>query len=524
MRTHLLILTVFLFALFCNCNTGKKAILNSSLLPGAIYTIDITRDTVLHTAKGAIITIPKGALKTKSATVDLEIKEAYTIVDMLQGGLVTKAGKDPLSSGGMISINPTGENTDVTITEEISVAIPTKYRQDGMQVYKGDKNSDGTIDWTDPKPIDKVETPDSIKAGEALFRNNCSSCHAIDKEATAPPLAFLRQRRERFWIDHFILNAGNLINDQDPLASCLYEHYNRAAMPAYSNFSLKDIDAILDYIDHQSASIDPNSIPDFGKSFDSCEVYYRLIKQLRQERQRMTWDTNKFSRVERNSNTTRAILNSSQDALIVPVASLEKELVSPADIKPVYYQIKIETWGWYNVDILMKNLPGFENSELMVRVMGKYKSEVTLYLAIPSQKILLDGGLLSGSADTYGFYTKDGKIPLPQNVKAYIIALLEQDGQLFFGKTDFTTGLSQSPEITLQALTTDSVNIQIKLLDMPDFAFKASATKNGDSIRRVDIKIAELEGLKPQGCDCSCLTRYMEDKRDTAIQDLLQAY
>jgi predicted small secreted protein len=88
------------------CNTNKKTgslISKPDDIKAGEYVVNIDRDTTLETKNGALLKIPKGSLTTdKGNTVTLEIKEAYSMQQMILAGLTTGSNGDPLSSGGMI--------------------------------------------------------------------------------------------------------------------------------------------------------------------------------------------------------------------------------------------------------------------------------------------------------------------------------------------------------------------------------------------------------------------------------------
>lgn len=89
------LLTVFIIA----CTTSEQT---NSLLskPGDVkadeYSITVDRDTTLVTKNGALLKIPKGTLATDNGnTVALEIKEAYSLEQMIRYGLTTSSGDEP---------------------------------------------------------------------------------------------------------------------------------------------------------------------------------------------------------------------------------------------------------------------------------------------------------------------------------------------------------------------------------------------------------------------------------------------
>src|SRR5690349_12449680 len=135
-----ILLLVIATAIVIACNTGSKTILlqKPGTAPADEYAINIDKDTTLLTKNGALLKIPKGALSIdKGNTVVLEIKEAYSLEQMIKTGLNTQSNGELLSSGGMIYINAKAGQT-VRITKKIDVAIPTNHLEDGMSLYKGE--------------------------------------------------------------------------------------------------------------------------------------------------------------------------------------------------------------------------------------------------------------------------------------------------------------------------------------------------------------------------------------------------
>ncbi len=501
-KKHMLALCLIVIA-FAQCGTHpQNLLLNADQLHSQFYSIDITRDTIIHTSKGALIKIPKGSLQSDgTAKVKLEVKEAYSIADMILGGLTTKEGKALLSSGGMIYINPADQN--VKILQHISISIPTNYQQEGMNMYNGEKKPDGTIDWKDPKPLSKPDLPDTLAKGKALFMSNCAACHNPVKDATGPALAYLDKRRDWKWLTHFVRNSSEMIANGDPLANCIYRLYNKTAKTAFPQLTDEEIHRIFDYVDYQARNIDPTTLPDFKKSFDSCLMYMNLMYQLKNSRDSLIIENGKQVVIERiNPDGTLGGIGARNEN---GPGFKPENMVIPANNYAEYYQFNIKVFGWFNVDVLFRDLPGFANSMLTVPVIGEFRDNLNIYLVIPSYKVFVPGGPVAGKTDEYAFFTDDGQTPLPQNAKAYIIAIGDYKGQVWYGHTEFTTSLKQSPQIQLTAMTKEQMNEEVKKLDIPEIKITAKDLKNAAQIRKIDAKLSELEKLKPKGCDCNCL-------------------
>src|SRR5690349_4539167 len=97
---------VFLGTAFFACQSNTEVHfkqINQDSLPVQQYLIDNSHDTVLHTANGALVEIARGSFSDKETK--LQIKEAYSLEQMILAGLTTQAGDQLLSSGGMIYVN-----------------------------------------------------------------------------------------------------------------------------------------------------------------------------------------------------------------------------------------------------------------------------------------------------------------------------------------------------------------------------------------------------------------------------------
>ncbi len=90
-----------------------------------------------------------------------------------------------------------------------------------------------------------------ISAGEQLYKNNCTQCHAINEVVIGPALKDVHERRPVDWLIPWIRNSQKVIQSGDEYAVALYEEYNRTLMTAYP-FSDDEILSILAYVKDES--------------------------------------------------------------------------------------------------------------------------------------------------------------------------------------------------------------------------------------------------------------------------------
>jgi mono/diheme cytochrome c family protein len=91
--------------------------------------------------------------------------------------------------------------------------------------------------------------------GEQIFKNNCSTCHAVtDEVVVGPGLKGISQRRPIDWIVKWVHNPQAVIASGDKYAVDLYNKMNKAQMTAYPGYSEAQIKGVIAYIDAQAAA------------------------------------------------------------------------------------------------------------------------------------------------------------------------------------------------------------------------------------------------------------------------------
>ncbi|MFD1628738.1 cytochrome c3 family protein [Pseudopedobacter beijingensis] len=90
-------------------------------------------------------------------------------------------------------------------------------------------------------------------AGEALFKANCTSCHAVDKRVMGPALAGVDQRHDKVWLHKWIKNAPAMVAAGDAAAVKIFNEYNQAPMTPFPQLSDADIDNILAFVKAEEA-------------------------------------------------------------------------------------------------------------------------------------------------------------------------------------------------------------------------------------------------------------------------------
>lgn len=79
----------------------------------------------------------------------------------------------------------------------------------------------------------KAQSPEEL--GEKVFKQNCASCHAMDKKLVGPALTGVFDRVPKpaeEWLTKWIKNSQTLVKAGDPYAVKIFNEYNKSVMPA----------------------------------------------------------------------------------------------------------------------------------------------------------------------------------------------------------------------------------------------------------------------------------------------------
>ena len=87
----------------------------------------------------------------------------------------------------------------------------------------------------------------AIAAGDALFKGNCTQCHAINEQVVGPALSGITKRRTLAWLIPWIKNSSKVVASGDEYAVAIYNKYNKQQMPSFA-LSDKEITSIFAYV------------------------------------------------------------------------------------------------------------------------------------------------------------------------------------------------------------------------------------------------------------------------------------
>lgn len=128
--------------------------MSESSLPVMEFLIQPDQEAILETPGGMMIGIEAGSFDV-DGPVQLKVEEALTPMAILKAGLSTTSDGELLETGGMFSIHAFSEGREIEWKKDLQVFVPAKEISADMMLFDGEVREDGSINWVNPKPIEK---------------------------------------------------------------------------------------------------------------------------------------------------------------------------------------------------------------------------------------------------------------------------------------------------------------------------------------------------------------------------------
>ncbi len=93
-----------------------------------------------------------------------------------------------------------------------------------------------------------TSTAQTADQGRAIFKANCTACHALNAKVVGPALSGVTDRHDAEWLRKWIKNSQAMIAAGDPAAVKLFNENDKKVMTAFPTLSDADIDGILAYV------------------------------------------------------------------------------------------------------------------------------------------------------------------------------------------------------------------------------------------------------------------------------------
>ena len=127
-------------------------------------------DSVIISKNGVLLSIPKDALlldgKPYNEPAIIQWQEALDAPTIMKSGLSTTSNGKLLETQGMFGLEAytkDGKKLSVNPNVGIYVQVPVDQYKKGMQLFKGEKDKTGMINWVNPTPLQKIPVPANMK-------------------------------------------------------------------------------------------------------------------------------------------------------------------------------------------------------------------------------------------------------------------------------------------------------------------------------------------------------------------------
>jgi mono/diheme cytochrome c family protein len=410
-------------------NSASPPLLNERNLDSTRFAVRPGRDTLLRTAGGTLLFIPRNGFQQPNGSpaggpVDVTLREALTPADLVLAHLTTTSDGRPLESGGMVFVDASqaGQQLRINPDAPLRVSIPTGQRLPGMQVFTGQPDEDGRLNWVNPIPLADTAMGNRMALGAQLFRANCEACHAFNSLVVGPPLANVHTRRDQVWLYAFIRNSTLMFILGDSTSVVLYNQYNKQVMPSF-DFMPRETGAILTYLSGGSFRADRlDSLPE-GDVAEST---------LGLPRTPPGGDSVGFFDV-----VVRRTPGLSSSGPPLPETAIPD---------PLYYVFDPKGLGWINVD----RFPDQTTPRVPFFVQlgpGKFEG-VSVTILFKTDKIFLDAWPAEDGRYTFSPTDEEELSLLPAGRKATVVVTAFKDERHYLGLQEVTIGQEETVTVT----------------------------------------------------------------------------
>jgi len=454
-------------------DSGSRKVFSTDNLNMQTFTLDAGKDNTIKGEKGTELTIPKNTFtdaqgNVVTGTITVQLKEALSISDIVTGGLTTTSNGEILSSGGMLYINVKQGDADVVIggAKSIGVSVPTDNFIPEMQIFTGEEDADGNINWVKPKDI--IKKPVAKQKSSARV----SSATDVFADGIATPVKKPLKPKKN---DGGIVIAVNIDNPEllpefMPFNNVSWKLVDDSAFSKEDNetdwkhVSVKRSDKEGIYVlTFKGTDKNKDEIKEYdvypvleGEEYDIALadynkklVAYEKEKELQEQRRK-----EQLKKAEEWRKEQQLINEERKKALV-------KEDYNAAEFGNRYI-FEVTRLRWINCDYFYRNRNA---TDVLVRATINNTSEnnVYAYLVIKKNKVCLPGYpdengnfMFGGNGNTY--------ISMPLGIEVTIIGVSPQeDGTLRFDSRDVTVTKETSVSLELKQATQEDMKKAIEV-------------------------------------------------------------
>ena len=445
---------------------------DSLRIPSQKFIIHSKSDTLIQCEKRTKIFITKNAFVDENGfvpdTIELEIVEVHSISDILRTNLQTVSNGNILQTGGMLFIDAKSNGKPLKINDNSSIFVesPSNYFDTGMQLYDGEFQDNGHINWTNERLLEKSLISIPL---ELLDYNFCSwECWYSNKQ--------IEELKNPNHENTFIATR------EFELRMCMFASstcdWAKGLDNKIINIYIDNIEKDLSYSDSLVADYILNT---YGDKIDTTKKIefdindwftYMYKSAIDFSKQKLTKPLDFVQLGVSDSTTIDDLLvlgyTKSKSQKILAQYKLQKQLIIERDNKKktqqlVSYAFEVNNLGWINIDALL-DVENMKETDFTVQVKSTDSlNNISISLLMPDYNV----SILAIHQDSMRFsFTKrkDGYGKLPINSKAIIIGLSYSDGLSYFGKQEIEIPENGDVNLVMEQKGIDGIKTEINNL------------------------------------------------------------
>ena len=384
------------------------------------FNVDATTDTVIETKKGIVLSVPANCFLDQyghpvNGKIQLVVKEALDATTIIEAGLSSLSGNQLLESGGMFFVDARkdGQPLKIDSANGIVAEVPTDTLKPGMSLFHGIRKPNGTIDWSNPRPLNHDLVPIDIRLLDFYpphYRDSLAAWgyNAADKKFTDSLYFSLAAEYKARYRSGAIVHSDSAVPSiidcgldpakvktiwdkkfQHTIVSTREFEARMAMLHIHGNDDLLDL--YINNLDKPLSDIDSIAIAATGEAGARCEkelmAFYarhdgkvnitsKKLEKLREyyerkaaiyreaiaktqtdflnEQARLDSIANNKS-VDHQNETTRHMAEDFKDELALNLKNALKQLGYDTTVLPLppardYYSVNIISTGWCNID------------------------------------------------------------------------------------------------------------------------------------------------------------------------------
>ncbi|HYV92706.1 MAG TPA: hypothetical protein VE978_13000 [Chitinophagales bacterium] len=421
---------------------------NTEIDPAKDNTIVGKQGTTIYISANSLIDEQGQPIKSRTT---IQLKENYSIADIVSSNLQTIHNSEILQSQGMIYLLATtsdGSAVKIDKSKPIRIEFPFSGNFGDAKFFRGTRDDIGNINWTTVEGPDKKLVPFPIKMIASRPYGECSKDFGITKDPEIWKDTMTKYYRT---YDEITKYENTLLATREFKA-----RYYSYCMPELTKIYIDNLDKNMWEVDELVVQ---HFIKDSTERVD-FEIGYRPP------------GVNGGARTKEQDAAYEWLVNTAKESghqmIIIFKAFAAQKLtkidetrkVDTSEVKDfdkAFIAYETVSFGWINCDIFYKD-PKAEKIKLLVQT---NETPSIVNIIFKDRKIVLDG--IEDGTNKFRF-TKDheGYNKLPKGDTAIILAIGYRDNKITFASKEIIIGQNETENLDLKEITGSELKILLK--------------------------------------------------------------